>query len=327
MSETQWFYTDSQQEQQGPYILSQIHELIGSGQINAETLLWYEGLETWSPASHFPDVAPHLPAPAPAAVPVAQMAAPVQAAPAQAVNPYQAPLSLNAIAPVGGEYPLPAVKAASFGKYIGLFIGAIALFLIGFAIIGTTPTAPAPDFTSSGFSENMNSGNFSSPESTPPSQPESMAQPMVGIAFMALGGICYIVGIILGLIYLYRAWFILQPGGAKTTPGKAVGFLFIPLYSLYWIFVAYGSWATDWNRITSSYTNLTHAPKVNAGLFLAFPISIICACVPLLNLLALPVALVLGFICLSQMCKAVNFIASARNQQMMTQPGGGMQLY
>lgn len=151
--------------------------------------------------------------------------------------------------------------------------------------------------------------------------------PMIGGGLIVLGYILNVVAAVLGLIYLYRAWFILQPGGAKTTPGKAVGFLFIPLFNLYWIFVAYGNWATDWNRITSSYTNLATAPKVSAGLFLALPISIVCMCVPLLNLLAIPVAIILGFICLSQMCKAVNFIASARKQQQMTQPGAGMQLY
>ncbi|MDB4451879.1 DUF4339 domain-containing protein [Akkermansiaceae bacterium] len=336
MSETQWFFTDSQQAQQGPYILSQIHELVGSGQITAETLLWYEGLETWSPASHFPDVAPYLPSPAPVA-----QAAPAQVAPAQVANPYQAPLSLNAVAPVGGEYPLPAVKPASFGKYIGLFIASILFVIIGMSMIAAGASSTADEFSDStmnGWAEEMELSDFdedlAAPDGNLPAPEEeititdeqlkagakSMVVPIIGMGLIFLGCIASLFSAILSYIYLYRAWFILQPGGATTTPGKAVGFLFIPLFSLYWIFIAYVSWAKDWNRITSSYTNLAHAPKVSAGLFLAFPICIV-------GIVTMPIAMILGFVCLNQMCKAVNFIASARSQQQMSQPGAGMKLY
>jgi len=49
-------------------------------------------------------------------------------------------------------------------------------------------------------------------------------------------------------ILLYRHWSLLQGHGARTTPGKAVGFGFIPLYCFYWWFVAYAGLATDNNR-------------------------------------------------------------------------------
>ena len=47
---------------------------------------------------------------------------------------------------------------------------------------------------------------------------------------------------------LYRHWLLLQGHGARTTPGKAVGFGFIPLFWFYWWFVAYAGLATDNNR-------------------------------------------------------------------------------
>jgi len=40
---------------------------------------------------------------------------------------------------------------------------------------------------------------------------------------------------------VYKAWEAIQNGHARTSPGKAVGFLFIPCFSLYWMFPAY--WA------------------------------------------------------------------------------------
>lgn len=49
-------------------------------------------------------------------------------------------------------------------------------------------------------------------------------------------------------ILLYRHWSLLQGHGARTTPGKAVGFGFIPFYCFYWWFVAYAGLATDNNR-------------------------------------------------------------------------------
>lgn len=49
-------------------------------------------------------------------------------------------------------------------------------------------------------------------------------------------------------ILLYRHWALLQGHGARTTPGEAIGFGFIPLFGFYWWFVAYAGLATDSNR-------------------------------------------------------------------------------
>jgi hypothetical protein len=47
------------------------------------------------------------------------------------------------------------------------------------------------------------------------------------------------VDIIFRSIFLYRQWSLLQWHGARTTPGKAVGFGFIPLFCFYGWFVAH----------------------------------------------------------------------------------------
>lgn len=56
-----------------------------------------------------------------------------------------------------------------------------------------------------------------------------------------------VVSAVFGAIILYRAWQTVQDGQARTTPGKAVGFLFIPIYNFYWIFVGFGGLAKELN--------------------------------------------------------------------------------
>lgn len=49
---------------------------------------------------------------------------------------------------------------------------------------------------------------------------------------------------------VYNLWKIVPPEIAETTPGMAVGLLFIPFFNLYWIFVAYGGLARAYNRMS-----------------------------------------------------------------------------
>jgi len=52
-------------------------------------------------------------------------------------------------------------------------------------------------------------------------------------------------GTVLQYILIYKLWQVVQDGFARTTPGKAVGFMFIPVFSLYWLFVVYFGLARD----------------------------------------------------------------------------------
>lgn len=60
-------------------------------------------------------------------------------------------------------------------------------------------------------------------------------------------GLSAIASIVLFMIILYRNWLLIQDGYARTTPGKAVGFLFIPFFNLYWIFEAFSGLVKDTN--------------------------------------------------------------------------------
>ena len=71
---------------------------------------------------------------------------------------------------------------------------------------------------------------------------------------MAVSGyIAMAVSAFLGLLLLNKTWRVIQyspldPAPARTTPGKAVGLLFIPLFALYWVFPAVWGLARDLNH-------------------------------------------------------------------------------
>jgi hypothetical protein len=58
----------------------------------------------------------------------------------------------------------------------------------------------------------------------------------------------FIASKVLHYILVYKFWKNIQDGFASTTPGKAVGYLFIPFYNFYWFFRAYWGLAKDSNR-------------------------------------------------------------------------------
>lgn len=75
-----------------------------------------------------------------------------------------------------------------------------------------------------------------------------------------VGGILVILfsvpGIIASMIVHYRCWKTVPKETARTTPGKAVGFLFIPYFNFYWYFVSYAGLAEDF--VKSGATCINH---------------------------------------------------------------------
>lgn len=76
---------------------------------------------------------------------------------------------------------------------------------------------------------------------------------------------------IFALILLYRHWAVMQPYSKRTTPGKAVGFLFIPVFNFYWMFVAYHGLAKDIDGYLNSNRTST-APRPSSSLILSMVI-------------------------------------------------------
>ena len=284
----QW-YVMSEGQQLGPYPSEQLVQFAQEGRIAAETMVWAEGMEAWVTASEVQGLMPQAPA-AVVAQPVTGAAwappgaRPVAAAAPVSASPYAAPASsLVATAPVGGDYPYISIKPASFGLWMWTLLGSILCFILMIVFFikgGQVASTAAPDDTA------------------------ALAPMMLGFVMYGLCLLCMLLSMIFFYINVYRAWLCLSAGAPRTTPGKAVGMMFVPFYNLYWIFVAIAGLPKDWNRVMNSYTDLQTGPRLNEGLFLIFCIG---------SLVFGPLALVVMFPMMSQLCKGINFFAYRRN--------------
>jgi hypothetical protein len=181
----------------------------------------------------------------------------------------------------GGAADIPRrPKRASFGLVLTLWIVSFGVYILGFVVL----IAAAVE--------------------------DEEAVLVIGVLVVLAAVVGFIVGAVIALIYLYRAWLIVQGSTARTTPGKAVGFLFIPLFNLYWVFQAYHGWAQDYNAFRDR-RGLTGAPQMPEGLFLAVSILTVLSAIPYVNMLiGLPLT-ICWFIMLHRLCKAVNHFAVA----------------
>ncbi len=120
-----------------------------------------------------------------------------------------------------------------------------------------------------------------------------------------------IYGIVILMILVYKMWDAIQDGPARTTPGKAVGFLFIPFFGLYWIFQAYWGWAVDYNTYVQEKA-LQGAPKMPEGLALTLCILTLAAIVPVIGVLISLANIVLMAIFLNKAIDGVNTIVRSK---------------
>jgi hypothetical protein len=82
--------------------------------------------------------------------------------------------------------------------------------------------------------------------------------------------IVYIQLVVAFVKFLKNCWETIQDDGfAMTTPQKAVGFLFVPIFNLYWIFIAYYGLSKQINKYIDRH-NLDSRFKSKQGQTLAF---------------------------------------------------------
>jgi hypothetical protein len=106
-------------------------------------------------------------------------------------------------------------------------------------------------------------------------------------------------------VLLYKAWAAIQDPQVRTTPGKAVGFMLIPFFNIYWMFMAIWGWAQDYNGYTTRHG--IGGEKMSEGLFLAYVVS---------ALIFPPVAFILMFMVVAKLCDGINTIATATPRAM-----------
>lgn len=140
--------------------------------------------------------------------------------------------------------------------------------------------------------------------------------PKIDPSLKVAGWILYSISLVLlvfatvvGMVLLYKMWAAIEGIGARTTPGKAVGFLFIPFFNFYWFFQAYWGWTQDYNKIVRE--RQINAPIVPEGLALTIAIFQILGCIPYLGILFGLANLVLMAIFFAKGCDAVNALVDA----------------
>lgn len=133
----------------------------------------------------------------------------------------------------------------------------------------------------------------------------------VAIWMMLVGGLAYlqfvVVHTIITLVVLYKLWDVLQDGVTTVSPGKAIGFLFIPFFNIYWIFRTWAGYPKEHNDYLDRH-QLT-APKLPGVIFTVFPVIVLLSAILVLPILVLPfVTLFL----ISRSCDAINNLLIAR---------------
>lgn len=117
-------------------------------------------------------------------------------------------------------------------------------------------------------------------------------------------------------ILLYRHWSLLQGPGVRTTPGKAVGFGFIPFYCFYWWFISYACLAPDTNEYLKKAGISSH--HMSFGLAVSYCVLSVLACtigfIPVIgSLLTIP-TMIIGFILVVQQRDCILAILKHRSE-------------
>jgi hypothetical protein len=194
------------------------------------------------------------------------------------------------VAQPGWQFP---IKKASFPLFLSLHLTAILLILIGAAFLIAY--------------ENSGVRHYYGSERYDYYYQREKSYEIVGAVAMVAGGLAAVFSAVIGLIYLWRAWAILRPDIARTTPGKAVGFLFIPLFNIYWLFQAFPGWVTDYHKHLDAQGDSRRRRPTQGPFITACVLNML----PFLGILS---ALVFWPIVFSALCRAINEEADSRAQ-------------
>jgi hypothetical protein len=117
---------------------------------------------------------------------------------------------------------------------------------------------------------------------------------------------------LMGILF-YRMWAAIQDQHARTTPGKAIGYLFIPFFNIYWAFQVIWGFSKDCNRFIDRHS--IHTNSLSEGLFLSYVILSfgggLIAWIPVLGPIVQLVTILIAIIMVSAICTVVNDISAA----------------
>ena len=151
------------------------------------------------------------------------------------------------------------------------------------------------------------------------------ARPILGnLAGRGLLMVAFLVGIlgvayseVVMLVLYYRMWSAIQDGQARTSPAQAVGFLFIPFFSFYWMFQVLWGFSVDYNKFIARHG--LNVPQLPEGFFLTVNILFFGMIIPFLGLLVvMPTLFVLQIVVAAKVCDAVNALTAVRSARAIS---------
>lgn len=95
--------------------------------------------------------------------------------------------------------------------------------------------------------------------------------------------ICSAWATVLSCRSLHRMWAAIQDGHARTTPGRAVGFLFVPIFGIFWFYRVFPGFVKDYNAYLARHS--LDAPHLECRPFLAVAFLTTLLIVPFVNVL------------------------------------------
>lgn len=132
------------------------------------------------------------------------------------------------------------------------------------------------------------------------------------LGFLAIAPFVFTL-MILPLVVIYKMWASIRDGNhARTTPGKAIGFLFIPFFNFYWLFQVWGGFPTDYNKYVERHR--LNIPPLGPAIYTAYPVLIVLSVIPFLNILTAVAALFVFLLIIAKTSDAVNRLADAAHK-------------
>ncbi|MEA5079778.1 MAG: DUF4339 domain-containing protein [Anaerolineaceae bacterium] len=202
-----WYY-ETHGRVQGPISQAELCDLVQTGRLSIQTLVWQEGLPNWKKFSET-GLIDHLE---------------------------------EGATPPDYDSEVIAAQDPLASKTLNTINWLFAFFVIG-CVFSLIMLASYPLLVSVVLNEN---------------QAAIIAFSLI-YQFFSLGANA---SFVLECILLYQFWKLVQDGNARTTPGRAVGFLFIPLFNFYWMFIAYWGLAKELKRYISVHCDETGEEKI-----------------------------------------------------------------
>lgn len=111
---------------------------------------------------------------------------------------------------------------------------------------------------------------------------------MYAVILYVVGALALITAFVMQLVLLYRNWKVIANAkGLATEAGQAVGFLFIPVFNLYWQFIAHWKLSEGQEKFIQQ-AGISSTKTPNKGIAMAY---CVCSCIPYVSILA---AFILG---------------------------------